>query len=175
MTRQPSIDGLEAGLTDLHLRIDTLSKATGAVADTVHRLHLRVATLHRRVDELSGSVEPPEPEPDLDATIRSLHESNDGLRNLLEDAKRTERDLDAEVVELQKENRRLTQLAWQAVQDKQGAEAVAKTLSEELAQRTLERDDLKRRLEFECGERAALMQSVTEQRRALLSILGIED
>lgn len=87
----------------------------GSMEDIVTRLDMRVNTLELRLKLLEHQPElQPEPQPDLDATIRSLHESNEGLRNLLADAKRTERDLDAEVARLTKENQRLTQLAWEA-------------------------------------------------------------
>jgi chromosome segregation ATPase len=90
-------------------RIDDLERA-------VLRLNLEVQANTMNVEKLMSAVhtEPPEPQPDLEATIRSLHESNEGLRNLLADAKQTERDLDAEVARLTKENQRLTQLAWEA-------------------------------------------------------------
>jgi chromosome segregation ATPase len=91
------------------------------------KLALRVMELERRLDDMTENQEPPEPPPDLEATIRSLRESNEGLRNLLADAKQTERDLDAEVARLTKENQRLTQLAWQAEQDKQAADALVRT------------------------------------------------
>jgi len=87
----------------------------GSMEDIVTRLDMRVNTLELRLKTLEHRPElQPEPQPDLDATIRSLHESNEGLRNLLADAKQTERDLDAEVARLTKENQRLTQLAWEA-------------------------------------------------------------
>jgi len=87
----------------------------GSMEDIVTRLDMRVNTLELRLKTLEHRPElQPEPEPDLEATIRSLHESNEGLRNLLADAKQTERDLDAEVARLTKENQRLTQLAWEA-------------------------------------------------------------
>ena len=84
-------------------------------------LRLRLDALTQKVETLSANVEPPEPQPDLDATIKSLYGTIEGLRNQLHDAKQTERGLDAEVVELRQDNRnlyaenaRLTKLAWEA-------------------------------------------------------------
>lgn len=165
-----------------HTRIDDLERA-------VLRLHLDLETLAQKVEKLSAHVEPPEPQPDLLVTIKSLHESNDGLRVQLEDAKRTERDLDAEVVRLTKENQRLTKLAWNAEQDKRVAEdalkstrldllsseADAERAREQLDLAYRERDDLAQRLANEAGNHAALMQRVEEKRRGLLSILGVEE
>jgi len=165
-----------------HANVDDLERA-------VLRMHLDLETLAQKVERLLPCVEPPEPPPDLDATIKSLHESNDGLRVQLEDAKRTERDLDAEVVRLTKENQRLVKLAWNVEQDKRAAETATKVAIEELrsAQANVERarqerdlayrerDDLAQRLANEAGNHAALMQCVEEQRRGLLSILGIEE
>jgi len=160
----------------------------GSLEDIVTRLDMRVNTLELRLKLMDHQPElQPEPQPDLEATIRSVRESNEGLRNLLADAKLTERDLDAEVVRLTKENQRLTKLAWQAEQDKQTAEAVQRMLEEKnrdladsLAHERVERDRalkqrdaLKQRLADEAGKHAALAQSVTEQRVALLGILGV--
>jgi chromosome segregation ATPase len=106
------------------------------VEQAVTRMDTRVMNLEYSVAMLTGrleavekqaAAEPPEPPPDLEATIRSLHESNVDLRGQLADAKQTERDLDAEVARLTKENQRLTQLAWQAEQDKQAADALVRT------------------------------------------------
>jgi len=159
----------------------------GDLERAVLRLHLDLETLTQKVERLLPCVEPPEPQPDLLATIKSLHESNDGLRVQLEDAKRTERDLDAEVVRLTKENQRLTKMAWSAEQEKRAADIAAKVAIEELRstqanverarqERDLayrERDDLAQRLANEAGKHAALAQRVVEQRRGLLSILGV--
>ena len=87
----------------------------GSMEDIVTRLDMRVNTLELRLKTLEHRPElQPEPQPDLEATIRSLHESNVDLRGQLADAKRTELDLDAEVARLTKENQRLTKLAWEA-------------------------------------------------------------
>lgn len=170
---------------------------------SLDKLALRVVELERRLDDLTEKREPPEPPPDLEETIRSVRESNEGLRNLLADAKQTERDLDTEVARLTKENQRLTQLAWQAEQDKRSVEVALKAAVEELKsacagveQARLERDDLARRLEFECEElfamraerdelslrladerrqREALIQRALELRRGLLSVLGVTE
>lgn len=112
---------------------------------SLDKLALRVMELERRLDDMTENQEPPEPPPDLEATIRSLRESNEGLRNLLEDAKRTERDLDAEVARLTKENRRL-----------------AESLAFERGERDAMRD-----------ERDALSVRIANERRALLSFLGV--
>jgi len=164
-------------------RIDELERA-------VLRLNLEVQATMMNVEKLMLAVhtEPPEPEPDLDATIRSLHESNVDLRGQLADAKLTERDLAAEVVQLTKENQRLTKLAWQAEQDKQAADALVRTYLGQLKagednverarqerDRALkQRDDLALRLADVRRQHEAMAQSVTEQRRGLLSILGVE-
>ena len=86
-------------------------------------LRLRLDALAQKVEMLSAHVEPPEPQPDLDVTIKSLHNTIEGLRNQLYDAQRTERDLDAEVAALQKENTRLTKLAWEAQKKVEALEA----------------------------------------------------
>jgi len=161
----------------------------GSLEDIVTRLDMRVNTLELRLKLLEHQPElQPEPQPDLEATIRSLYESNVDLRGQLADAKLTERDLDAEVVRLTKENQRLTKLAWQAEQDKQTAEAVqhmleeknrdlADSLAHERVERDLalkQRDNLALRLADVQRQHEAMAQSVTEQRRGLLSILGVE-
>ena len=177
-----------------HTSVDELERV-------VLRMHLDIAKLEGRLDTLAHLVErfpqeAVEPPPELEATIRSLHESNVDLRGQLADAKQTERDLDAEVARLTKENQRLTQLAWQAEQDKRALDTAAKALTEELMQRIRERDDYKRRLDFECGERAAMrderdelslrladerrqreamVQRALELRRGLLSVLGVTE
>jgi chromosome segregation ATPase len=103
----------------------------GTLEDIVLRLDMRVNTLERRLQAaLPPARSGREPEsPDLgdledtirsapadmlEATIRSLYVTIEELRVQLEDAKRTEHDLDAEVARLTKENQRLTQLAWEA-------------------------------------------------------------
>jgi chromosome segregation ATPase len=156
-----------------HANVDDLERA-------VLRLHLDLEMLTQKVERLLPYVEPPEPPPDLLVTIKSLHESNDGLRVQLEDAKRTERDLDAEVVRLTKENQRLTRLAWQAEQDKRAAEDALKSTrldllsSEADAERARnQRDNLALRLADAQRQREAMAQRVVEQRRGLLSILGV--
>jgi hypothetical protein len=103
-------------------RIDDLELA-------VLRLNLEVQANTMNVEKLMLAVhtEPPEPEPDLEATIRSLHESNVDLRGQLADAKRTELDLEEDIRKLEAENKRLTKLAWQAEQDKQAADALVRT------------------------------------------------
>jgi chromosome segregation ATPase len=158
-----------------HTRADELEQA-------VLRLHLDLETLAQKVEKLSAHVEPPEPQPDLLVTIKSLHESNDGLRNQLQAAKLTEQDLDAEVVRLTKENQRLARLAWQAEQEKRVAEDALKSLRLDLlsceadAERAREqRDNLALRLADAQRQREAMAQSALEQRRGLLSILGVEE
>jgi chromosome segregation ATPase len=103
----------------------------GTLEDVVLRLDMRVNTLERRLQAaLPPARSGREPEsPDLgdledtirsapadmlEDTIRSLYVTIEELRVQLEDAKRTERDLDTEVARLTKENQRLTQLAWEA-------------------------------------------------------------
>jgi uncharacterized protein (DUF3084 family) len=165
-----------------HANVNDLEQA-------VLRLHLDLETLAQKVEKLSAHVEPPEPQPDLLVTIKSLHESNDGLRNQLQAAKLMEQNLDAEVVRLTKENQRLTKMAWNAEQEKRAADIAAKAAIEELRstqgnverarqERDLayrERDDFAQRLANEAGSHAALMQRFVEQRRGLLSILGVEE
>ena len=143
--------------------------------DHVMHLHLRVHTLTQTVERLLPCVEPPEPQPDLLVTIKSLHESNDGLRNQLQAAKLTEQDLDAEVVRLTKENQRLTKMAWNAGQEKRAADIAAKAAIEELrsTQGNVERARQERDLAYR--ERDDLAQRFVEQRRGLLSILGVEE
>jgi len=162
----------------------------GSLEDIVTRLDMRVNTLELRLKLLEHQPElQPEPQPDLDATIRSLYGTIEGLKNQLHDAKQTERDLDAEVVRLTKENQRLTKLAWQAEQDKQAADALVRTYLGQLKagednverarqerDRALsQRDDLALRLADVQRQHEAMAQSVAEQRRGLLSILGVED
>ena len=143
--------------------------------DHVMHLHLRVDTLTQTVERLLPCVEPPEPQPDLLVTIKSLHESNDGLRNQLQAAKLREQDLDAEVVRLTKENQRLTKMAWNAEQEKRAADIAAKAAIEELrsTQGNVERARQERDLAYR--ERDDLAQRFVEQRRGLLSILGVEE
>lgn len=81
------------------------------------------ASLAQKVEMLSARVEPPEPQPDLEVTIKSLHNTIEGLRNQLDDARQTERDLDAEVAKLTRENTRLTKLAWEAQKKVEALEA----------------------------------------------------
>jgi len=151
-----------------HANVDDLERA-------VLRLHLDLETLAQKVEKLSAHVEPPEPQPDLLVTIKSLHESNDGLRNQLQAAKLTEQDLDAEVVRLTKENQRLTKMAWNAEQEKRATDIAAKVAIEELrsAQANVERARQERDLAYR--ERDDLAQRFVEQRRGLLSILGLEE
>jgi hypothetical protein len=151
-----------------HANVDDLERA-------VLRLHLDLETLAQKVEKLSAHVEPPEPQPDLLVTIKSLHESNDGLRNQLQAAKLTEQDLDAEVVRLTKENQRLTKMAWNAEQEKRAADIAAKAAIEELrsTQGNVERARQERDLAYR--ERDDLAQRFVEQRRGLLSILGLEE
>jgi chromosome segregation ATPase len=139
----------------------------GSLEDIVTRLDMRVNTLELRLKLLDHQPElQPEPPPDLEATIRSLHESNDGLRNLLADAKQTERDLDAEIVALQKENHRLIRLAWQAEQDKRGAETIAKAAAEKLERIKQHNDDLSRDAGALIGARA-LNEALTQKQHML--------
>jgi uncharacterized protein (DUF3084 family) len=151
-----------------HANVDDLERA-------VLRLHLDLETLAQKVEKLSAHVEPPEPQPDLLVTIKSLHESNDGLRNQLQAAKLTEQDLDAEVVRLTKENQRLTKMAWNAEQEKRATDIAAKVAIEELrsAQANVERARQERDLAYR--ERDDFAQRFVEQRRGLLSILGVEE
>jgi len=151
-----------------HANVDDLERA-------VLRLHLDLETLAQKVEKLSAHVEPPEPQPDLLVTIKSLHESNDGLRNQLQAAKLMEQDLDAEVVRLTKENQRLTKMAWNAEQEKRATDIAAKVAIEELrsAQANVERARQERDLAYR--ERDDLAQRFVEQRRGLLSILGLEE
>jgi uncharacterized protein (DUF3084 family) len=151
-----------------HANVDDLERA-------VLRLHLDLETLAQKVEKLSAHVEPPEPQPDLLVTIKSLHESNDGLRNQLQAAKLTEQDLDAEVVRLTKENQRLTKMAWNAEQEKRAADIAAKAAIEELrsTQGNVERARQERDLAYR--ERDDLAQRFVEQRRGLLSILSLEE
>jgi len=151
-----------------HTRIDELEQAA-------LRMHIQVEALTQKVEKLSAHVEPPEPQPDLLVTIKSLHESNDGLRNQLQAAKLTEQDLDAEVVRLTKENQRLTKMAWNAEQEKRATDIAAKAAIEELrsAQANVERARQERDLAYR--ERDDLAQRFVEQRRGLLSILGVEE
>jgi len=151
-----------------HANVDDLERA-------VLRLHLDLETLAQKVEKLSAHVEPPEPQPDLLVTIKSLHESNDGLRNQLQAAKLTEQDLDAEVVRLTKENQRLTKMAWNAEQEKRATDIAAKAAIEELrsTQGNVERARQERDLAYR--ERDDLAQRFVEQRRGLLSILGLEE
>ena len=89
----------------------------GSMEDIVTRLDMRVNTLERRLQAAQAAVhtEPESPDlGDLEDTIKSLYGTIEGLKNQLHDAKQTERDLDAEVARLTKENQRLTQLAWEA-------------------------------------------------------------
>lgn len=116
-------------------------------------------SLTQKVETLSAHVEPPEPQPDLDATIKSLRDTIEGLRNQLYDAKQTERGLDAEAVELQKENHRLTRLAWQAVQDKRVA-------AEELERVKQHNDELSRDAGTLIGARA-LNEVLTQKQHKL--------
>lgn len=90
-------------------RIDDLELA-------VLRLNLEVQANTMNVEKLMLAVhtEPPEPEPDLEATIKSLYGTIEGLKNQLHDAKRTELDLEEDIRKLEAENKRLTQLAWEA-------------------------------------------------------------
>lgn len=122
-------------------------------------LRLRLDALTQKVETLSANVEPPEPQPDLDATIKSLRDTIEGLRNQLYDAKQTERGLDAEVVELQKENHRLTRLAWQAVQDK-------RVTAEELERAKQHNDELSRDAGALIGVRA-LNEALTQKQHKL--------
>lgn len=122
-------------------------------------LRLRLDALTQKVETLSANVEPPEPQPDLDATIKSLYGTIEGLKNQLYDAKQTERGLDAEVVELQKENHRLTRLAWQAVQDKRLA-------AEELERIKQHNDELSRDAGALIGARA-LNEVLTQKQHQL--------
>jgi len=101
----------------------------GTLEDIVLRLDMRVNTLERRLQAALPPVRTEPESPDLgdledtirsapadmlEDTIRSLYVTIEELRVQLEDAKRTEHDLDAEVARLTKENQRLTQLAWEA-------------------------------------------------------------
>ena len=122
-------------------------------------LRLRLDALTQKVETLSANVEPPETQPDLDATIKSLYATIEGLKNQLYDAKQTERGLDAEVVELQKENHRLTRLAWQAVQDKRLA-------AEELERIKQHNDQLSRDAGTLIGVRA-LNEALTQKQYVL--------
>ncbi len=132
----------------------------GSLEDIVTRLDMRVNTLELRLKLMDHQPElQPEPPPDLEATIRSLYVTIEGLKNQLYDAKRTERDLDAEIVELQKENRRLTQLAWQAVQDKRVA-------AEELERIKQHNDELSRDAGTLIGVRA--LNEVLTQKQHIL-------
>jgi chromosome segregation ATPase len=155
----------------------------GSLEDIVTRLDMRVNTLELRLKLMDHQPElQPEPEsPDLgdledtirsapadmlEETIRSLYVTIEGLKNQLYDAKRTERDLDAEIVALQKENHRLTRLAWQAEQDKRGAEAIAKAAAEELEQIKQHNDDLARDAGALIGARA-LNEALTQKQHML--------
>ncbi|MFZ9393358.1 MAG: hypothetical protein ACO28P_05355 [Ilumatobacteraceae bacterium] len=91
-------------------------------------LRLRLDALTQKVEMLSAHVEPPESQPDLEVTIKSLHNTIEGLRNQLDDARQTERDLDAEVAKLARENARLTKLAWEAQKKVEDLEADNKAL-----------------------------------------------
>jgi chromosome segregation ATPase len=168
----------------------------GSLEDIVTRLDMRVNTLERRLQAALPAVhtEPESPDlGDLEATIKSLYVTIEGLKNQLHDAKQTERDLDTEVARLTKENQRLTKLAWQAEQDKQAADALVKTYlgqlkagEDNVKQARQERDlaleqldaarrghaDMKNRLDATSGAHRVLVQHVVEQRRRLLSILG---
>jgi hypothetical protein len=151
-----------------HANVNDLERA-------VLRLHLDLETLAQKVEKLSVHVEPPEPQPDLLVTIKSLHESNDGLRSQLQAAKLTEQDLDAEVIRLTKENQRLTKMAWNAEQEKRAADIAAKAAIEELrsTQGNVGRARQERDLAYR--ERDDFAQRFVEQRRGLLSILGVEE
>ena len=151
-----------------HANVNDLERA-------VLRLHLDLETLAQKVEKLSSHVEPPEPQPDLLVTIKSLHESNDGLRNQLQAAKLMEQDLDAEVVRLTKENQRLNKMVWNAEQEKRATDIAAKVAIEELrsTQGNVERARQERDLAYR--ERDDFAQRFAEQRRGLLSILGLEE
>lgn len=132
----------------------------GSMEDIVTRLDMRVNTLELRLKTLEHRPElQPEPQPDLEVTIRSLHESNEGLRNLLADAKQTERDLDAEVARLTKENQRLTKLAWET-------QAQVDKLLVEVKDLKQHNDDLSRDAGALIGARA-LNEALTQKQHML--------